>query len=103
MPASIAAAAICMPLMNPRQALPTSKFRQLGGSSRWWCTAQATDGSRWCLHTEVEMSMPIRLGSMPAASIALRPAHRRGLVERDIFWPPTAGFDPCEARPACPA
>jgi hypothetical protein len=63
-----------MALPNPRQALPMSKLRHDDGRPSWWCTAQATDGSRFSLHTEVEIRMPICDGSMPAFSMAARPA-----------------------------
>ncbi len=43
---SIMRAAMSMPFMNARQALPTSKFRQCSARPRLPCTMQAVEGSR---------------------------------------------------------
>jgi hypothetical protein len=43
---SIMRAAMSMPFMKARQALPTSKFRQFSFRPRLPCTMQAVEGSR---------------------------------------------------------
>src|SRR5690625_4669377 len=67
-PCSSILAATFMPLMNARQALPTSKLSQVSASLRLACTMQAVDGSIESRETEVLMRMPMREGSMSARS-----------------------------------
>lgn len=74
-PASMAVHARWMAFMNLEAGVAEIEVDARGGEAELVMHgAQATDGSRWCLHTDVEMSMPISDGSMPDSSMALRPA-----------------------------
>jgi hypothetical protein len=66
-------AAMSMPLRNARQALPTSKLRQVLGSSRPPWTTDAVDGSMKSRQTEVVTSNAI-LGHQSIISPASVPA-----------------------------
>ena len=98
LPASIAVAAICMPLMNPRQALPTSKLRQL---VRQVETMVHRTGDR-----RLEMVLAHRRGDEHADALGVDarcvdrrpPGHGRGLVELHALRPPAPRLDAGQLR-----